>query len=522
MTVVAGRAWTEQLLLRGKFLLTDPRLKSRGLIQDGGVLIEGDRIAATGPFADLHAQHPRARVLGDGRQLLLPGLADAHCHGRGLSPIQKGVPTDFLENALFDWAVMPVLPPELTAALCALRHIRSGCTLLHHNGFDDEGLAGARRAETAIRTYLSTGIRLAFSPAIRDESRLALDEDGFLATLPADLRAWAASLVQFDKRTAADEYFALFDDLYARHNGAETRVLLAPSWAHGATEGFLRRVRERSDALGGVPIHMHLLQTPVQKAYGLRRRGRPTLEWLDELGLVDRQVVYGHAIHVTRRDIELMGRRRACVTNHPSCNLHMRNGIAPVMPMRAAGVTVAMGMDDKTINDDEDAVMEVRMLHKLHRLHTFELPEPALDAYDALEMATVNGAKVCGFEGETGALLPGMKADAILVNLARVERDPWIDPRLDPIEGFVQRALGADVDTAVIGGTVVMEERHVRTIDVEALTREVREYCSRPLPPEQATRAAMLARIKPYAQAWYAGWHEGMVGSPYYAVNSRE
>jgi cytosine/adenosine deaminase-related metal-dependent hydrolase len=519
--MVNARSTAGHLLLHGKYVLTDARLKAEGLIRDGGVLIEGDRIAATGSFGELAGRHPQARVVGDGTQLVLPGLVDAHSHGRGLSPIQKGVPTDFLENALFDWAVMPILPPELTAALCALRHIRSGCTLLHHNGFDDDGPAAARRAEAAIRTYLATGIRLAFSPAIRDESRLALDEEGFLATLPADLQAWATPLVRFDKHRAADEYFALFEDLYARHNGAETRILLAPSWAHGATDAFLRRVRERSDALGGVPIHMHLLQTPVQKAYGLRRRGMGTLEWLDGLGMVDRRMVYGHAIHVTERDIELMGRRQACVTNHPSCNLHMRNGIAPVVAMRAAGVTVAMGMDDKTINDDEDAVMEVRMLHKLHRLHSFDLTAPPLDAYAALEMATVNGARVCGFEGETGALLPGMKADAIVVDLARTERDPWIDPRLDPVEGFVQRALGEDVRTVIVGGRVVMEDRRVLTMDVEALHREVREFCARPLPAEQATRAAMLARIKPYAQAWYRTWHEGMVDSPFYAVNSR-
>jgi cytosine/adenosine deaminase-related metal-dependent hydrolase len=519
--MASGQSTAERLLLHGKYVLTDARLKAQGLIRDGGVLIEVGRIAAVGPFAALVAQHPQVRVIGDGSQLVLPGLVDAHSHGRGLSPIQKGVPTDFLENALFDWAVMPILPPELTAALCALRHIRSGCTLLHHNGFDDDGPAAARRAEAAIRTYLVTGIRLAFSPAIRDESRLALDEEGFLATLPPDLQTWAVPLVRFDKRQAVEEYFSLFDDLYARHNGADTRVLLAPSWAHGATDDFLRRVRDRSDALGGVPIHMHLLQTPVQKAYGLRRRGMGTLEWLDGLGMVDRRMVYGHAIHVTERDIELMGRRGACVTTHPSCNLHMRNGIAPVVPLRAAGVTVAMGMDDKTINDDEDAVMEVRMLHKLHRLHSFDLTAPALGAYEALEMATANGARVCGFDGEAGALLPRMKADAIVVDLARTERDPWIDPRLDPVESFVQRALGEDVRTVIIGGRVVMEDRRVLTMDVEALHREVRELCARPLLPEQATRAVMLARIKPYAQAWYRTWHEGMVDSPFYAVNSR-
>ena len=75
-------------------------------------MIEEGRVSAVGLFSTLASQHPRVRVIGDGSQLVLPGLVDAHCHGRGLSPIQKGVPTDFLENALFDWAVMPALPPE--------------------------------------------------------------------------------------------------------------------------------------------------------------------------------------------------------------------------------------------------------------------------------------------------------------------------------------------------------------------------------------------------------------------------
>src|SRR5712664_4804341 len=163
-------------------------------------------------------------------------------------------------------------------------------------------------------------------------------------------------------------------------------------------------------------IHMHLLQSPVHKAYGLRRHGKPTVFWLDDLGLVESNVVYGHAIHVTEAEIGLMGRRGVSVTSHPSCNFHMRNGITPVMPLRAAGVTVAMGLDDKTVNDDEDAVMELRMMHKVHRLATYELTEAPMDAYEAFEIATLNGARVCGFDGVTGTLAPGMKADAVLVD----------------------------------------------------------------------------------------------------------
>lgn len=511
----------EVMILRGKYALTDPRMKEKGVIRDGAIAIEGGRIAAVGTFADLRAGYPRARLLGNGRQLLIPGLVDAHSHGRGMSPIQKGVRNDFLENALFDWAYMQLLPPELCAGMTAYHHIRSGCTLLHHNGFDDDGQIGRERAHTTINTYLKSGIRLAFSPGVRDESKLALAEFAFFETLPQDLKEWARSRVFYDKKQIEQDYFGLVGDLHARYNDAETRVLLSPSWAHGLTEGFARKIVDTASALGGVQIHMHTLQTPLQKAYGLRRHGKPTMQWLDEVGLVAKNVTFGHAIHVTEVDIELMGRRGASVTNHPSCNFIMRNGITPVMQMRKAGVNVAMGLDDKTINDDEDAVMELRMMHKVHRLSTFDLTEPPLDAYEAFEIATLNGARVCGFEGETGALVPGMKADAVLVNLERVENEPWLDPRSDIVEAFVQRAMGSDIATVVVGGRLAMEDGRLLLLDVEALFAAVREFCSKGLSSEHQKRADMLARIKPYAQAWYKTWHEGMVDEPFYRVNSR-
>ena len=512
---------TETIIMRGAYVITDPRLGASGVIQAGAVVITDGTIRETGPFAAIAPKYPDTGVIGDGTQLLMPGLVDAHSHGRGLSPIQKGVRNDFLENALFDWAYMPILPPELTAAICALRHLRSGCTLLHHNGFDDDGVEGAGRAHTAIRTYLSTGIRLAFSPGIRDESKLAMGGEELIETLPPDLRAGARPFVFFDKEALADSYFRLFDELYDTYNDKNTRILLAPCWAHGASEAFLRRVRAKADERGGVMIHMHLLQSPVHKAYGLRRHGKPTVFWLDDLGLVERNVVYGHAIHVTEAEIRLMGRRNVSVTSHPSCNFHMRNGITPVVPLRAAGVNVAMGLDDKTINDDEDAVMELRMMHKVHRLHTFDLVTPALSAYEALEIATLNGGKATGFADEVGALVPGMKGDAILVDLDRVARDPWIDPEFEIADAFVERAMGADVATVVIGGKIVVENHQPRTIDVEGLYREVRAFCAKGLTPEQRARADLLQKIKPYVQTWYGNWHENMLDQPFYRVNSR-
>jgi len=170
---------SDTLIMRGKYVLSDPRRKEQGVIRDGAIAIEGDRIVFIGTSGEARSRFPGAKILGNGRQLLMPGLVDAHSHGRGMSPIQKGVKNDFLENALFDWAYMHLLPPELCAGMTAYHHIRTGATLLHHNGFDDDGALGASRAHAAIKVYLDSGIRLAFSPGVRDESKLALDEFAF-------------------------------------------------------------------------------------------------------------------------------------------------------------------------------------------------------------------------------------------------------------------------------------------------------------------------------------------------------
>ena len=102
----------ETIIMRGAYAITDPRLGAAGVIPGGAVAITGSAVAEIGPFAAIAPKYPGARVLGDGTQLVLPGLVDAHSHGRGLSPIQKGVHNDFLENALFDWAYMPIHHPS--------------------------------------------------------------------------------------------------------------------------------------------------------------------------------------------------------------------------------------------------------------------------------------------------------------------------------------------------------------------------------------------------------------------------
>jgi hypothetical protein len=103
----------------------------------------------------------------------------------------------------------------------------------------------------------------------------------------------------------------------------------------------------------------------------------------------------------------------------------------------------------------------------------------------------------------------------------RVARDPWIDPEFDIADAFVERAMGADVATVVIGGKIVVENHQPRTIDVEGLYARCARSVRRASPPEQRVRGDLLRKIKPYVQAWYGTRHENMLDQPYYRVNSR-
>jgi 5-methylthioadenosine/S-adenosylhomocysteine deaminase len=113
-----------------------------------------------------------------------------------------------------------------------------------------------------------------------------------------------------------------------------------------------------------------------------------------------------------------------------------------------------------------------------------------------------------------------MKADMILVDLDRVLRDPWLTEELPIAEAFIHRAMGQDVSTAIVGGRVVMEDRRMTTLDVDALYREIRK-AARHIPPRQRRHALMLQRLKPHYQAWYNAWLTPDAAEPFYVLNRR-
>ena len=333
-------------ILKGKYVYTDFAAANGGRLDDAAVYIEGDTIVATGSATELMRAHPEASVLGGENCAILPGLIDAHSHGSGLSHVQRGIGFDYLENSLYDWSACIVLPPELNAPMTALRHLQNGCTTMHHNVMGvccDAGAYGI--SARFLDAYKKTGMRVAHSPGIRDINALASDDEAFYETLPEDLKAFTYPQIFFDKAKARAMYFEWFEQLYENYNSDMTRIFHGPCWAHGCSDEYLLQVKQSAEDHGHIPIHIHTLQTPIQRGYGLKKYGKSLLKRLDDFGVVDSNLTLGHAVYLDEEDIQLLADKGASITHHASCNLAMRNGISPAWQLQRAGVNVALGID---------------------------------------------------------------------------------------------------------------------------------------------------------------------------------
>ncbi len=420
--------------------------------------------------------------------------------------MQKGGGYDFLENAFLDWSTMVYLPNRLCAALSAIRHIRMGATTLHHTGWNDEGPNAIPEAKDALKAYADIGMRVAYSPAVRNRNRFCVGEEEFVGRLPEDLAAWVRPQIAYDKQKIADDYFALFETLHADHDGPHEPGVPRPVLGARHDRTVLRaHPRQRGEARRHPDPHPHPADAASARLrlQGLRQVARP----VSRRARADHARDHArHAVWLSEDDIALLAARGAGTTHHPSCNLHVRNGISPIHPMIRAGVRVAIGIDDKSINDDDDIVMELRLAHMLSRVPSFDLgASKALAPHEIWTMGTTAAATALGFGGEIGALAPGMKADVIVLDTEEMMRDPWQSPRLPVPELVLMRGKGVHTRHAVIDGRIVMEDRRFPDYDVEALNAEVRAYVERfeGGPPDR-TRLAMLERIRPHFHAWHA------------------
>jgi len=406
------------------------------IIQDGLVAISGNTIQYVGN--DEKGSISAQKELDAEGGLILPGLINGHTHAA--MTLFRGLADDL---PLMDWLNNYIFPAEgkmdadfvRTGTLLACAEmIMSGTTTFCDMYLFEEEVARAAK-EAGMRCLVGEVLYDFPSPSY------GVVEEGFIYTEELIERWKEDPLINI-----AVEPHSLFTC------GVELLVK--------ANDLALRK---------GVPLILHMAETreeleKIEKRYGKR----PALH-LKDLGLLGPHLILDHCVHVSESEIELLAEHKVSVIHNPESNMKLASGIAPVPEMIEKGITVGLGTDGCASNNNLDLFGEMGMAAKLHK--AAKLDPTVMDAQTLVRMATIKGSRALGLDKVTGSLEAGKRADLIVID----PHKPHLTPLYNPYSHLVYSARGHDVKHSIIDGQLVMEDRRLYTLDVEAIIERSKE-----------------------------------------------
>ena len=426
---------------------------------------------------------------------------------------------DLLEPWLLALLRLRATDRRLATLLAAARQMRSGVTAC----VDVLSAAGsaehfAHELDAALAAYEESGMRVGLAAGFRSASFLvhgAHDDERFLAALPAAERTLAQRLLPGADSIDETDWLALMSERVARWSGHErVATWFGPPGPQWVSDRLLQDIAERAAALA-TGVQTHAVESMYEALHGRRAWGCSTIEHLQTLGVLGPRFSIAHGTWLTEREIDVLAATGAAVSHNPSSNLRLRAGIAPLPALRAAGVTVGLGMDGTSLDDDEDMWTEMRLALRLNR--SPRIADDVVTPAQVFEMACSGGARLMGLEQRIGQLQPGYSADLLVMDTQRVCW-PWVAPEADPLSLLVQRAKAGDVRWVLVHGEVVMRDGRPTRFDEQAVAQEVAEQLRRTPYPVAAAQVAE-ALVAP-VRAWYAAY-PAAAGEPWTRYNAR-
>ena len=439
------------LLKHAQLIVTmDP---ARRRIPDGGIFARAGVIEAIGPTGELPATADR--VIDATGLLVMPGLINTHHHL--YQTLTRGLPAA-QDAGLFDWLVAqyPVwgrLTGEAvyTSALVGMAELLlTGCTTTsdHLYLFPNDS-----RLDDEIRAAHELGIR--FHPG-RGSMSLGRSQGG----LPPD------HVVQ-DEEAILKDCRRVIEQFHDPRRYSMLRIVLAPCSPFSVTPQIMRECAALARQYG-VQLHTHVAETRDEEQFCIEHFGARPVAYMQQLGWLGPDVWWAHVVHVNGAEIRLLAETGTGVAHCPSSNMRLGSGIAPICEMRAAGVKVGLAVDGSASNDSSNMIAEARQALLLQRVVK---GAAAFKVMDALEMATLGGARVLGRD-DIGYLAPGMAADFVAFDLRGL--DYSAAAAHDPV-GALILCTPPKVAWSVINGRVVVEKGEIPGLDVERLLAQQKE-----------------------------------------------
>ncbi len=416
-------------------------MHNRKTIRQGAIAIENKTITEVGKSRDLKRKYRRGYKKVDAKgKVIIPGLINTHQHAA--MSLLRGYADDLpLEEWLekWIWRIEKHMTPHdiyVGALLTAVESIMGGTTtvntMYHYTAEENEAKAFADASLRGVIGHVCFSWR-------KKEDKKALEN---LA------KNW--------------------------HNKADglIRVSVDPHSPYTVDSEYMRELKEIREELtqkygsekAPVIWHVHVAETSdepekIQKAFKTKLK-TGVMGYLDSLRVLDRHVIAAHCVALTDRDIAIMKNRKVKASHNPISNLKLASGISPVPKMLKEGVTVSLGTDSPCSNNTAD-MFEIMKITAI--LHKGVSKNPTLTpAQQVLEMATIEGAKALSWENEIGSIEVGKKADLAIIDFKK----PHLYPLYNETSHLVYAAKSADVDTVVINGKIVMENRQLTAINI--------------------------------------------------------
>ena len=412
--------------------------------QDAAVAVHAGVILAVGPQADISAAYSATESLaGDGR-IVMPGLINGHSHAA--MTLLRGVADDL---ALMDWLNNYIFPAEVE--FVDPEFVRIGTELA---------------CWEMIRGGTTTFVDMYYYPDVIAD---VVDTCG--------MRAFISATV-IDQRSPdaenADDSISKGLAFIDRWKGKNSRIMpiFGPHANYTLNADQLRATRDAANE-AGVPISIHLSESPFEVQYSRQTYGMTSIELLESIGFLDGPTIGAHVVWPTAAEIPILAARKVGVIHNPTSNMKIASGISPITEMLNAGVRVGLGTDGAASNNDLDMWEEMRLAALLQKVDRMD-PE-VMSATTVLGMATRGGAEAIGLGDKIGSVELGKRADLIQVSFD----DVHFIPTYDVMSHLVYVADEQDVASVTVDGKVLMVDGEMRTIDTDRVRSEATALAAR-------------------------------------------
>ncbi|WP_419394266.1 5'-deoxyadenosine deaminase [Cytobacillus praedii] len=406
----------------------------------GDIYIVDDRIREIGQ----NLSHAADKVIDATGRTVIPGFIQTHIH---LCQTLFRGQADDLE--LMDWLKQRIWPLEAShdeesiyysAMLGIGELIQSGTTTV-------VDMETVHYTDFAFQAIAESGIRALAGKVMMDKGK----------EVPVRLRE--------NTKESLQESVDLLEKWHRYDNG-RIQYAFCPRFVVSCTKELLTNVRDLS-AKYKVCVHTHASENAneillVEKEHGMRN-----VVYLDHIGLANERLILAHCVWLDEEEKRIIAERGVKVSHCPGSNLKLASGVAEVPSLLDHQAHVSLGADGAPCNNNLDMFNEMRLAAIIQKpVHG----PTAMNARTVFHMATIGGARAVGMENEIGSIEPGKKADLAILNLNDFHVYPSYD--IDPISRIVYSATRADVESTIVNGKLLMENRQLKTIDKAIILKE--------------------------------------------------